>query len=528
MTTTDQVVTRERALFKAVDLDGDGRVAPAELLAAFTRAGLTAGDPRLSECTRALDSLAPQSLDFDAFSAAVRPNILLVEKALQGMLVIPDFPAFADDLEAIFADALRDRSGSVADYIPQLGRVEPEQFGVAACTIDGQRWSKGQADVDFCVQSTCKPINYCLALEEHGEDTVHQYIGREPSGHGFNELRLNDHGKPHNPMINAGAIMACSLLRPELDIADRFDFLMDRWRALSGGTKPGFSNATYLSERATADRNFALGYYMQERRAFPKGTNLVETLEFYFQCCSIEATCQTMSVVAATLANGGVCPITGERVLSPRTVQNCLSLMSSCGMYDFSGEFAFTIGLPAKSGVAGAVMVVVPNVLGIVVWSPRLDRLGNSVRGIEFCRGLVQRFNFHNYDSLTGLSEKRDPRRSRAQTATDELTALIWAASKGDVTAVQQYAARRVNLDAADYDGRTPLHLAASEGHEAVVRYLVGHGVQRSPVDRWGNTPLDDARRAGHTAVVRALGGDVAPEPSEPAPRKSKSVPAQA
>ena len=368
------------------------------------------------------------------------------------------------------------------------------------------------AYVDFCVQSCCKPINYCLALEEHGEEKVHAHIGREPSGVGFNELKLNAEGKPHNPMINAGAIMCCSLVRPQLDIADRFDFVMDRWRALAGGTKAGFSNPTYLSERATADRNFALGYHMQERKAFPKGTNLVETLEFYFQCCSIEQTCESMSVVAATLANGGVCPLTGEQVLNPHTVQSCLSLMSSCGMYDFSGEFAFTIGLPAKSGVAGAVMVVVPNVLGVVIWSPRLDRVGNSVRGIAFCRGLVERFNFHAFDILTGLSEKTDPRRNRTQQASDELVALIWAASKGDLWAVQQSSERGVNLEAADYDGRTPLHLAASEGHENVVRYLLGRGVNPRPIDRWGNTPLDDAKRGNHATVVVALGGG--PEPT--------------
>jgi glutaminase len=308
-------------------------------------------------------------------------------------------------------------------------------------------------------------------------------------------------------MINSGAIMCCSLIKPQLQIADRFDYVMDRWRALAGGVKAGFSNPTYLSERATADRNFALGYYMQERKAFPKGTNLVETLEFYFQCCSIEQTCSSMAVVAATLANGGVCPLTGEQVLRPKTVQHCLSLMSSCGMYDFSGEFAFSIGLPAKSGVAGAIVVVVPNVAGFCVWSPRLDRLGNSVRGIAFCRGLTERFNFHNYDSLTGLSEKKDPRRRVGQDSADEVAALIYASSKGDLSAVQQFVARRIPLDRGDYDGRTPLHLAASEGHEAVVRYLLGQGVSVAPKDRWGNTPVDDAKRAGHAGVVALLEG---------------------
>jgi glutaminase len=163
-------------------------------------------------------------------------------------------------------------------------------------------------------------------------------------------------------------------------------------------------------------------------------------------------------------------------------------------------------------------MVVIPNVAGFCTWSPRLDRLGNSVRGIDFCRGLVERFNFHNYDNLTGLSEKRDPRRRSQDATIDELSALIYAASKGDLQSVQQALARRVPLEAADYDGRTPLHLAASEGHLGVVRFLIGQGVPRAPKDRWGNTPLDDARRGGHTDVVSLLEGE------RPAPRAARGA----
>jgi glutaminase len=349
-----------------------------------------------------------------------------------------------------------------------------------------------------------------MSLEQHGEDKVHKHVGREPSGVSFNELKLNKDGRPHNPMINAGAIMCCSLVKPEQEFADRFDFVMNTWQALAGGDKAGFSNAVYLSERATADRNFALGYFMRENGAFPANTDLIQALEFYFQCCSIELTADQMSVVAATLANAGVCPTTGKRVFSPKTVQNCLSLMYSCGMYDFSGEFAFTIGLPAKSGVSGALMVVVPNVAGFCIWSPRIDKHGNSVRGLAFCKRLVERFNFHNYDNLNGLSDKKDPRRRSQQAAIDGLTAITYAASKGDVTAVQQLVAIGVDLNGGDYDGRTPLHLAASEGHEKVVRYLIQRGANVNPRDRWGGTPLADALRQQHDrvgSILKAAGG---------------------
>ncbi|MFO0676268.1 MAG: glutaminase A [Polyangiaceae bacterium] len=330
--------------------------------------------------------------------------------------VFPDFDAFSAELRVLFEETRENHAGTVASYIPQLARVPADKFGAALCTVDGMRLALGDAEDAFSVQSCTKPVLYCAALEEHGVDVVHRTVGREPSGRGFNELTLDKDGKPHNPMLNSGAIATCSLVQRGMSVADRFDHVMRYWERLSGGKKAGFSNAVYLSEKQTADRNFALGYFMKEKKVFPEGTNLLETLEFYFQCCSIESSCDRMAVLAGTLANGGVCPTTGERVLSATTVRSCLSLLSSCGLYDFSGEFAFTVGLPAKSGVSGALLVVVPNVMGLAIWSPRLDALGNSVRGIAFCERLVERFNFHPYDTLFGdVGSKRDPRRAAAR-----------------------------------------------------------------------------------------------------------------
>jgi len=343
----------------------------------------------------------------------IRPNILLIEQALQGVLVIPDFEEFISDIERIYNSTKKIATGDVADYIPQLARVNPEYYGMALCTLDGQQYANGDFSIGFSVQSCCKPILYSLALEEHGEEYVHGYIGREPSGRNFNELTLNEEGKPHNPMINSGAILCSSMIRSDLDDADRFDYLLDRWKALCGNMKVQFNNSVYQSERKTADRNFALGYYMREHKAFPDGTDLHRTLEFYFQSCSIEVDTESMAILAATLANGGVCPLTGERVLKTNNVQHCLSLMCSCGMYDFSGEFAFTIGLPAKSGVSGGLILVIPNVLGLCLWSPRIGSNGNTVRGVEFSKELVKTFNLHNYDSLSGISGKKNPRQKQ-------------------------------------------------------------------------------------------------------------------
>ena len=504
--TNDSISTRERNIFKALDITNKNQVNVKTLLGKLEKMGILRDDQRIKPLMDRLAEMSDKSsFNLEDFCRIISPSIDLVERAVQGNMIIPDFATFTAEIQNIYDRTKLNREGNVANYIPQLGRVEPEQYAVSVCTVDGQRHSIGDHTVDFCVQSCSKPITYCLALEEHGEDIVHQYVGREPSGRGFNELTLNHEGKPHNPMINSGAIMSCALLRPDIDVADRFDYVMEKWRALAGGRKVGFNNAVYLSERMTADRNFALGYYMRENKAFPEWADMIQTLEFYFQVCSIDVNAEQMAIVAGTLANGGICPVTNERVFTPRTVQNCLSLMYSCGMYDFSGEFAFTIGLPAKSGVAGALLIVIPNVMGICTWSPRLDKLGNSVRGNAFCKELVQTFNFHNYDNLTGLTEKNDPRKSYLGMVSDNVSQLMWAASKGDLTAILRLESQGIDISSADYDGRTPLHLAASEGHIDLVSFFINRGIALSPKDRWGGTPLMDAKRHNHNELAALL-----------------------
>lgn len=483
----------------------NGSVSRRLLLEVFSEAGIGESDPRAAGLFRRLRN-SDENLNAEQFRALQECSPALFDKVLSGQLSIPHFANFCAELSNMFEQVAPIKGGKLADYIPQLARVSPEKFSMSVCSIDGQQFAMGDADDFFCVQSCSKPITYCLALDENGENQVHNYVGTEPSGKTFNELTLNSHGRPHNPMINAGAIMCGALVKQNATASDRFDYVMGKWRELAGNMKVGFDNAVYLSERQTGDRNFALAYFMREKGAFPEGVNMLDILDFYFQCCSIEVTTRAMSVIAATLANGGTCPLTGNKIFRPDHVKDCLSLMSSCGMYDFSGEFAFRVGIPGKSGVSGAIMLVVPNLLGMTLWSPLLDELGNSVRGIEFCKRLSARFKFHAFDSMVGLKDDRvDPRRNHYESRYAGIIAFCAAAVEGDLTEMRRLVAGGLSPDVTDYNGRSALHLAASEGRQKVVQYLLELGVNLNQVDSWGNTPLDDAIRHKHSAIESML-----------------------
>ncbi|KAB5577409.1 hypothetical protein PHYPO_G00209610 [Pangasianodon hypophthalmus] len=396
--------------------EGQEKIPAHKFITALKATGLRTGDPRLKECMEMLkETLKSTSdgvmLDRHLFKKCVQSNIVLLTQAFRKKFVIPDFMAFTSHIDKLYDTGRNLSGGQVADYIPQLAKFSPDLWGVALCTVDGQRHTVGDTKVPFCLQSCVKPLKYAIAVHDHGTEYVHRFIGKEPSGLRFNKLFLNEEDKPHNPMVNAGAIVCTSLIKQKASNAEKFDYVMNFLKKMAGNEYVGFSNATFQSERESGDRNFAIGYYLKEKKCFPEGTDMISILDFYFQLCSIEVTCESASVMAATLANGGFCPITGERVLSPEAVRNTLSLMHSCGMYDFSGQFAFHVGLPAKSGVAGGILLVVPNVMGIMCWSPPLDKLGNSVRGIQFCTDLVSLFNFHNYDNLRHFAKKLDPRR---------------------------------------------------------------------------------------------------------------------
>jgi len=295
-------------------------------------------------------------------------------------------------VEALHARHAGNQDGQVATYIPELAKANPEWFGICIATTDGRVYEVGDARQPFTIQSISKPLTYGLALEDRGRDAVLRKIGVEPTGDAFNSISLAPGtGCPLNPMINAGAIAAASLVAGH-SLEDRYERLITVY-SLYAGRALGLDQAVYESERDTGHRNRAIGHML---RNFDIITEDPEpALDLYFRQCSILVTCRDLSLMAATLANGGVNPLTGERAVRPDLVASILSVMTTCGMYDYAGQWVYGVGLPAKSGVGGGILAVLPGQLGIGVFSPRLDARGNSVRGVAACTDLSRDFNLH-------------------------------------------------------------------------------------------------------------------------------------
>ncbi|ANQ73643.1 glutaminase A [Rhodococcus sp. 008] len=298
-----------------------------------------------------------------------------------------------DDLITRVFDEVRSLDeGELADYIPELAAVAPDSFGICIATVDGYVYEIGDSRIPFTIQSISKPFTYALALADRGSEAVAAKIDVEPSGEPFNEISLDPlTERPRNPMINAGAITAASLVagpNPEA----RFERIRSAYSRYAG-RELTFNEAVYTSEARTGHRNRAIGHML---RSFDVITgNPDEAVDLYFRQCSIDVTCRDLSLMAATMANNGVNPLTHERALAPAGVEQVLSVMATCGMYDGAGKWLVEVGLPAKSGVGGGVLAVLPGQIGIAVYSPRLDVHGNSVRGVASARALSKELELH-------------------------------------------------------------------------------------------------------------------------------------
>lgn len=323
------------------------------------------------------------------------------------MTELSNLQSLADSIKSVtspFRNYLRElqekyqgvKEGKVADYIPELALANPDWFGVCVVTADGQEFSVGDCEQLFTIQSISKAFIYGLALEDHGREYVNSKVSVEPTGEAFNAIILDEAtNRPYNPMVNAGAIATTDLIKGK-GATERLKRILDMFKRYTGRDLD-INVPIFLSEKTTGHRNRAIAYLMLN---FDMVTERIdETLDLYFQQCSILVNAKDLAVMGATLANGGVNPITGERALDEHYVQDVISVMLTCGMYDYSGEWVYRVGMPAKSGVGGGIVALSTGKLGIGTFSPLLDAKGNSVRGIEVCKDLSKDFGLHLFNA---------------------------------------------------------------------------------------------------------------------------------
>jgi glutaminase len=299
---------------------------------------------------------------------------------------------FEDYLMELHREHAGLNEGQVATYIPELAKANPDWFGICLVTASGAVYEVGDSRQTFTIQSISKPFVYGLALEDNGRAAVLKKVGVEPTGDAFNSISLDPAtGRPRNPMINAGAIASAGLIAGKSG-ATKLRRLLETF-ALYAGRDLEIDRAVYQSEADTGHRNRAIGYMLRNFGILD--SDPTPTVDLYFQQCSVSVTCRDLGNMAATLANRGINPVSGKQAIRGEYVESVLSVMESCGMYDYAGEWVYNIGLPAKSGVAGGVIAVLPGQLGIGVFSPRLDARGNSVRGIAVCQALARHLDLH-------------------------------------------------------------------------------------------------------------------------------------
>ncbi|HLS93901.1 MAG TPA: glutaminase [Microbacterium sp.] len=299
---------------------------------------------------------------------------------------IPDY------LSHVLEASAQHSGGAVADYIPELAVADPNRAAIALATTDGTVYAQGDADLAFSIQSMSKPFTYALALANHGIEGVAQKVGVEPSGDAFNEISLEEGtGRPLNPMINAGAIATHGLVAAGSP-AERLERVVDFFSRFAGRPLE-IDEDVAASELGEGHRNLALGHLLRSFGIIEEDP--VPVVEGYIRQCAVSVTVRDLALMAATLANGGVQPNSGERVLDSRLVRHVLSVMMSSGMYDAAGDWLTTVGIPSKSGVAGGIVGVLPGQVGVAVFSPRLDAHGNSVRGVKMMERLSDDMGMH-------------------------------------------------------------------------------------------------------------------------------------
>ena len=280
--------------------------------------------------------------------------------------------------------------GQVATYIPQLAVADPDKIGIYVATHDGEGFCAGDCYDTFTMQSIVKPLILLLALLDSGSEKVRGLVGVEATGKPFDAFNYSDQaltGAHINPMINTGAIALCTLIQGDT-YEEKFNRLLEFARVMSGNPHMEVDQAVYLSEKATGSKNRALVYMLKAYGMIDDPAE--EILDCYFKACSILANCRDLAQIANVFAHHGTDPITGRELFPKEFARYVNATLATCGMYDGSGEFALNVGFPAKSGVGGGIMGVIPNKMGVAAFAPALDQRGNSVAGIQMLSKLSE------------------------------------------------------------------------------------------------------------------------------------------
>lgn len=510
-------------VLRKVCTDENGEVSVLELIARLQRAGFNpCTDARLRPLAdRFLKNTtgADDKYNLFNFKRTVPVETLadlppmcddIIRKTLFGGCLIPEFSRFSDDLLKMYEKVASITTGKIPEFLARPGN-KFHHWGVSICTVDGQIWSHGDSKVPITVQACSAALNYAIAISRLGTKRVHQFVGKEATEDGcVDTLDLDRNGVPHNAMIQSGAIATTSLLlqdNPD-DLPGCFEGVVEEYSRMAGGVPLKINNTVYLADKSRSDRKFSIAYLLKEHRGFPPNLCLKHIIDLYFQLNSIEITCETGAVIAGTLANGGICPATGVEVLSQHAVRNTLSIMHLQGMYSYSGEWMFQTGLPTKSAKSGIMLIVVPGIMGMCLYSPPLDAWGNSSRGVEFGKMMSKRYALHYLDNhisapiaKENLMHRREGRESREVMIMN----VMYAAAHGDVNLLNRYVELGLSLDVADYDHRTALHLACCSDNLEMACYLIDHKVDVCALDRWNRTPLDDAKEYASAELVNLL-----------------------
>ncbi|ACB52225.1 glutaminase [Crocosphaera subtropica ATCC 51142] len=308
-------------------------------------------------------------------------------------------PSITNFLDYLYEKYLPLDEGNIYVSEPDIVEIDPNWFSICIVTTDGQFYGVGDVEQSFLIQSISKVFAYGLALEDHGRDYVLKTVDVEPTGDAYNSIiKVEENSKrPYNAMVNTGAIAITNLIKGKSP-AHKLNRILKMYQQYIG--HPVYvDTGAVVSEQTKGDRNWAISYLLRNFGMI--SGDIKETLQLYLQQCSVIIDCRDLAIMAATLANNGRNPMTGKQAIDPDYIKDLLSVMFTCGMYDFAGEWAYKVGFPAKSGVGGGILAVVPGVMGIGVFSPPLDKRGNSIRGIKVCEELSHHFRLHIFEPMS-------------------------------------------------------------------------------------------------------------------------------